>query len=215
MILFSNVFKKYPKLIQNKFSFVKKTALLFFIAFYFSIFNSVADTIVNLNSGWLFNYNDVWYPANAPSCIHSDLFKNNLIEEPYYRDNESKLQWIGERTWMYKKVFEIDSTLLSKQHVEINFKGLDTYADVYVNGNLILKADNMFRLWTADCKKFISKGPNLLEIVFHPAQAEAKKRYDSYPVKLPDVERVMSRKAQFNFGWDFAPKFITCGSFTE
>lgn len=191
--------------------YLKKASLLFFISLCFLLCNSEADTIVNYNSGWQFNYNDTWYPAAIPSCIHSDLLKNKLIEEPYYRDNENKLQWISEKTWMYKKIFEIDSELLSHQHLELNFKGLDTYADVYVNGNLLLKADNMFSRWEADCKKFVSKGPNLLEIVFHPAQAEAKKLYEGYPVKLPGEERVMCRKAQFNFGWDFAPKLITCG----
>ncbi len=177
----------------------------------FSFLCANADTIVNLNSDWKFNYNDTWHASTVPSCIHSDLFKNNLIEEPYFSDNENKLKWIGEKTWMYKKVFEIDSTLFSYQHLDLDFKGLDTYADVYVNGNLILKADNMFRQWTADCKKVVTIGPNLLEIVFHPAQAEAKKLFDNYPVKLTNEERVMCRKAQFNFGWDFAPKFITCG----
>lgn len=191
---------------------MRLTKIIFcFLLSGFSFLCANADTVVNLNSDWKFNYNDNWYPAIVPSCIHTDLFRNKLIDEPYYRDNENKLQWISEKTWMYKKVFEIDSALISHQNIELNFKGLDTYADVYVNGNLILKADNMFRQWTADCKKFVNVGPNLLEIVFHPAQAEAKKLFDSYPVKLPSEERVMCRKAQFNFGWDFAPKLITSG----
>ena len=47
------------------------------------------------------------------------------------------------------------------------FKGLDTYADVYLNDSLILKADNMFREWSVDVKGILKKGDNKLRVYFH------------------------------------------------
>ena len=92
------------------------------------------------------------------------------------------------------------------------FDGLDTYADVFLNGKLILQADNMFRGWTVDVKPFIKRTNNVLLIKF----ASAQNKVDSIakvrlPLVLPDNNRVYVRKAQFQFGWDWGPKFVSCG----
>lgn len=173
---------------------------------------SQASLLVNLNSNWQFNYNNTWYSTSVPNSIHTDLLEHRLIANPFYRDNESHLQWIGQRDWQYKTEFDADTSLLKKQNVQLILRGLDTYADIYLNHTLILKTDNMFREWTVECKKFLHTGKNELLITFHPAEKIAKEQYEKYPVKkLPGEERVMSRKAQYHFGWDFAPRFITCG----
>ena len=107
-----------------------------------------------LNQGWQFSKQGAnkWYAAQVPGTVHTDLLTNKLIPAPYDRDNEKKLQWIGEENWDYKKTFAVDASVLQKKHVELVFDGLDTYAEVYLNGQLILSADNMFREWKADVK---------------------------------------------------------------
>jgi beta-mannosidase len=198
---------------QSKhFNFISRVSLIFIgtIIFFSSCYSQT--TTESLNNDWQFKYKDKWYDTNVPNSIHTDLFSNKLIEDPFYRDNEIKLQWIDSLDWQYKKEFDVDASLLKKQVVEINFKGLDTYADVFLNGKLILNADNMFREWKIDCKQNLHEGKNELEIIFHSAAGKSKELYEKYPYKkLPGEQRVMVRKAQYHFGWDFAPRFLTCG----
>ena len=104
-------------------------------------------TTIKLTSGWQFREQDEakWYPGKVPGEIHTDLLANKLIPDPFYRDNEKKLQWIEKENYEYKTSFSVPATILNKKNIELVFDGLDTYADVYLNGKLILKANNLFR----------------------------------------------------------------------
>ena len=169
---------------------------------------------VNLHDGWQFRQDGEtkWHAATVPGEVHTDLLKNKLIPDPYYRDNEKKLQWIEKKNWEYKTSFQVSAETLKKKNTELVFDGLDTYATVYLNGKLVLKADNMFRQWRADVKKYLHPGTNKLVVVFQSAQnvvdSLAKK---DLPFVIPDNPRVYVRKAQYHFGWDWGPKFTTCG----
>lgn len=169
---------------------------------------------IELNKNWQFkNQNEnKWYEATVPGTVHTDLLANKLIPDPYFRDNESKLQWIDKADWEYKTVFSIDADTYKKNNIELVFDGLDTYADVYLNGRLILQANNMFRGWAVDVKPFIKKSNNELLIKFSSAQNKVDSIAKSkLPLVLPDNNRVYVRKAQFQFGWDWGPKFVGCG----
>lgn len=174
-----------------------------------------AQTItIELNKNWQFKNQkeNKWYKATVPGTVHTDLLANKLIPDPYYRDNESKLQWIDKADWEYKTVFNVDATTFSKKNIQLVFDGLDTYADVYLNGSLILQADNMFRGWAVDVKPLIKRTNNELLVKFASAQNKvdsiAKARL---PMVLPDNNRVYVRKAQYQFGWDWGAKFVGCG----
>lgn len=170
--------------------------------------------VIDLNSGWLFAEagQSKWYPAIVPGEVHTDLLRNKLIQDPFYRDNEKKLQWIGRKDWSYKKSFNITGSILRLKTVELVFDGLDTYATVFINNQEVLKADNMFRQWRIDVKKYLQQGRNELVILFRAAQEVA----DSFakkdlPYVIPDNPRCYVRKAQYHFGWDWGPVFTTCG----
>jgi beta-mannosidase len=169
---------------------------------------------VNIHSGWQFRQlgETKWNAASVPGEVHSDLLRNKLIPDPYYRDNEKKLQWIEKKNWEYKTSFQVSPETLKKKNSELVFDGLDTYATVYLNGKVVLKADNMFRQWRVDVKKQLHSGTNNLVVVFQSAQnvvdSLAKK---DLPFVIPDNPRVYVRKAQYHFGWDWGPKLTTCG----
>ena len=189
--------------------FFKLIFLLFFCS------NLLAQTAnIDLNKNWEFtNANKIhWYKAKVPGTVHTDLLANKLIPDPFFADNEKRLQWIDTCDWMYKTTFTVDEKYLKIKNAGLVFDGLDTYAKVYLNDEIILKADNMFRGWNVDVKPFLKKGKNNLKIYFH----SAKKIVDSIakaslPLVLPDNNRVYARKAQFQFGWDWGPIFIGCG----
>lgn len=166
-----------------------------------------------LKSKWEFRKKgtEIWFPAVIPGTVHSDLFLNKQIPDPYFGDNERKLQWIENEDWEYKTVFICDKKTLSQSHVELEFEGLDTYAKIFLNGKLIQETDNMFRSWLLDVKQHLKEGENILLILFESAVKKGKAEAAKLSYTLPGDEKVFTRKAQFQYGWDFAPRFVTCG----
>jgi len=178
------------------------------------------EQIVPLNSGWEFRQrtNDdkvpaVWRPAEVPGMVHTDLLKNGLIPDPYYADNESKLQWIENADWEYHRRLEVSRELLNRKHLDLVFEGLDTCADVYVNGALILSANNMFLEWRVDIRPHVREGANDLLIVFHsPIKAAAQAAaLDPWSRKTTVAEKAYLRKAAYMYGWDWGPRFASSG----
>jgi beta-mannosidase len=160
------------------------------------------------------------YPASVPGCVHTDLLKNNLIPDPFFGLNEKELQWIGERDWIYETKFDVPAEFLNEEKVEIVFRGLDTYADVTLNGSPILSANNMFREWRIDCKKLLRRAGNTLSIRFRNVFDENLPKYKNAPFRLQAFDNndqaetkisMYSRKAQFHYGWDWGPRLITYG----
>ena len=175
-----------------------------------------------LSTGWVFREasQDTWLPAEVPGCVHADLLRNGRIPDPYFGTNEGDLQWIGEKDWVYQAGFRVAPELLQQQHVELAFQGLDTYASVTLNGESILEANNMFRVWRTDCKAALLEGNNRLSIRFRNVFGETMPWYEQAPYRRQafatndqaDIKLAMySRKAQFHYGWDWGPRLITCG----
>ena len=123
---------------------------------------------ITLHSNWQFSQenSNQWYPAIVPGVVHLDLLANQLIEDPYWENNELKQRWIEEENWVYKTTFKADNNLLQNQYIELDFEGLDTYADVYLNDQRILSANNMFRSWNVEVKDQLVPGENELKIIF-------------------------------------------------
>src|SRR4029078_729019 len=99
-------------------------------------------------------------------CVHTDMLNNKLIGDPFYRDTEQKLQWIGKTDWEYQTTFKVGPDLLKRDQIELVFEGLDTYADVFMNDVSLLAAENMFRTGRVDSKRLLKAGVNPLRIRF-------------------------------------------------
>src|SRR6476660_5469474 len=82
-----------------------------------------------------------WLPATVPGCVHTDLMAAGKIGDPFYRLNEKDQQWIENESWEYRATLPVDAATLARDHVELVFAGLDTFADVLVNGAPVLTAD--------------------------------------------------------------------------
>lgn len=177
--------------------------------------------IVPLNSGWEFRQlpgpngpeNSVWRPAQVPGSVHLDLLRNNLIPDPYFRDNEAKLQWIEEADWEYRTTLQVPSDVLARKNIDLVFEGLDAYAEVYLNDKLVLTADNMFREWRVPVKSLLKAGANQIHIVFpSPIKAAAKiAATDKWREQTRVAEKTYLRKAAYEYGWDWGPRFVTSG----
>ncbi len=159
-----------------------------------------------------------WLPAVVPGCVHSDLLRAGKIPDPFYGTNEKDLQWIEKTDWEYRSTLAADDALLAHERVELVFKGLDTFAEVFVNGQSVLRADNMFRTWRADVKRRLVKGENAVVVRFRSPIATVKPAYDKLGYRLPAINdqatemvSMFARKAPYHFGWDWGPRFVTSG----
>lgn len=177
---------------------------------------------ISLNQNWEFSESgtEVWMPAKVPGTVHADLLANGVIEDPHYRLNESDVQWIENKDWIYRTKFSVDDNLLQHNVVELIFEGLDTYADVYLNNNLILEADNMFIAHQVDVKNYLKAGENELRVFFHSPVEKGMEKLTKLNYLLPATNEqapegkrtnIFTRKAPFHYGWDWGPRLVTLG----
>ena len=174
---------------------------------------------IPLHTGWRFREigKQTWYPATVPGCVHTDLLSNKLIGDPFYRDNEKKLQWIGKTDWEYQTTFNVTPEVLARDNVDLIFEGLDTYANVILNDQALLSADNMYRTWRADAKPLLKPGANILRIRFRSPINEVLPLMGKMKYQLPagndqgEKTSPHTRKAPYQFGWDWGPRFVTSG----
>ncbi len=185
-----------------------------FIVFNLFIFSNLISQTkeITLNSNWFFrNTNESkWYEAKVPGCVHTDLYANKLIPDPFYGNNEKLIQYIETKDYEYKLSFNVEKEFFEKENIILIFEGLDTYADIYLNDKLILKADNMFRKWEMECKNLLKINNNELIVKFQSAVNKDNEKERKSSVKLPD-SRAYTRKAPYQYGWDWGPRFVTCG----
>lgn len=170
--------------------------------------------------GWEFRRagDTLWLPATVPGTVHTDLFANGVIPDPFHGDNERRLQWIEREDWEYRTTFTMRPEDLAHRRHELVFDGLDTYARVFLNGAEILEADNMFRRWPVDVSDLLRRGANALEVRFRSPLAVELPRVAAHPYRLPidndfgdPPTRVFTRKAAYQYGWDWGARFVTSG----
>ncbi|MBN1966526.1 MAG: glycoside hydrolase family 2 protein, partial [Anaerolineae bacterium] len=173
---------------------------------------------LSLNGSWSLTQigDSEQIPAHVPGCVHLDLLAAHKIEDPYFRDNELAVMWIGEKDWLYQRSFTLPDDLLARDRVLLRCEGLDTLATITLNGTEIGRADNMFRTWEFDVKPYLVPGENHIQVRFDSAvlYAQAKQAERNLPAwgddyKVPGGQWL--RKEQCNFGWDWGPRLVTCG----
>lgn len=170
-----------------------------------------------VHNEWQFRYGGKWYEATVPGNIHDDLLANQLIPDPFYGNNEKLVQWVADSMWEYRVFFDKACGGTSEySHNELVFEGLDTYAEVFINGKKLKATSgekvttNMFRTWRFQMPEHLKDTNNELRVRFLPTEPFDKKAAAKLSYKLPD-NRVFTRKAQYESGWDWGPKLNTCG----
>lgn len=165
-----------------------------------------------LNDGWQFSEaaKNSWQSAEVPGTVQADLLRLGEISDPFLKNNEDSIQWISAKNWKYKKQFSLSSDDLKRAKHFLNFEGLDTYAEVFLNDSLILSANNAFRSWEVDITHAL-KDENELLVIFKSPDSIENAEAAKLGYKLPEGNRVFTRKPQYQYGWDWAPTIKTIG----
>lgn len=160
----------------------------------------------------------LWSDAKVPGTVHQDLLNHNRIPNPFYGMNEEAVQWVENEDWMYRTSFVVDEQQLSRDAAVLEMDGLDTYADVFLNGALILRSDNMFVGHKVQVKPVLRKGVNQLLVRFRSPVKEVLPQLQTngfdYPASndhSPWRTSVYTRKAPYSYGWDWGIRLATCG----
>lgn len=191
---------------------MNKTILLALL--FIQIFINAQFSERNLSSEkWQFKNSkeQKWLTATIPGTVHLDLMNNKLIPDPYKDENEKKVQWVENEDWDYQTNFKISSKELENLNIDLVFNGLDTFSEIYLNGKLLKKTDNMFRKWTIPVKKNLKIGENILLVKFKSSVNAGKELAKKVPFTMPESPRSFVRKAQYQFGWDWGPRLVTAG----
>ena len=165
-----------------------------------------------------------WRSATVPGTVHTDLLAHQLIPDPYVGAPEAGLQWIGLADWEYRTTFAVPRDMLDDARSDLVFEGLDTIAEVYLNGEKVLDADNFFRTWRVPVHGRLRESGNELRVVLHSpiatmlpqVQAMPHKIAGNYPSPYGDEPKDaltanFVRKPGYHYGWDWGPRYVTAG----
>jgi len=170
----------------------------------------------SLTGKWQFRQSgtEEWLPADVPGGVHTDLLALELIPDPFVGDQELDVMWVAEKDWVYQTIFTPESHVLDEEKVFLVADGLDTVAEVKLNGKIIATVNNQFRQWRWEIKDALNEGENTLEIVFSGPAAYAAQEQKRR--KMKGVEAAIDggphlRKAPCQFGWDWGPMLPPIG----
>ena len=173
-----------------------------------------------LDRGWEFSQAGIgeWLPAKVPGTVHQDLMDNGKLVNPFYGMNEEKVQWVEKEDWQYRTTFVLTKEQVEREDAVLRFDGLDTYADIYLNGSLLERTDNMFVGYELPVKEVLREGENRLQVYFHSPIKQALPQWETdgfaYPADNDHSKirvSVYSRKAPYSFGWDWGIRLATSG----
>ncbi|MGB8451650.1 MAG: glycoside hydrolase family 2 protein [Anaerocolumna sp.] len=172
--------------------------------------------LLNLNGAWKMKRTDgdCWIDAAVPGSVYHDLIQAGKLEDPFYGENEKKAFLVSNESYEYQKSFFVTSEILKWHRVELACEGLDTLAQIFLNGNIIGETNNMHRRYDFDIKDVIVEGENTIRIVFaSPPKFLTVKNSETPLWNLSDALGGIGylRKAHYMFGWDWGPQLPDMG----
>jgi beta-mannosidase len=144
-----------------------------------------------------------WNNGTVPGSIQNDLWKAGEIPDPYYELNSLLIEWIPQRTWLYKKSFNISDQYKHKR-IHLHFKGVDYEGQFFLNGEKLGQHKGMYTPVVFDVtNKLKFDQVNLLAIAIEHAP-------DEQP-QVGKTEKVWTHKSRMTYWWDFCPRMIHLG----
>lgn len=171
---------------------------------------------LTLNGTWQMKTtgSETGIPSQVPGSVYDTLLTQGLMEDPYYGENEDKSYAISFHDYQFERNFSVTEEMLSHRALLLRFDGLDTIADVFLNGTHLGYADNMHRIWEYSVKSYLRVGENHLRVAFRSPVSyvtEKQQAYELYGGSCTTAGYPHIRKAHYMFGWDWGPKLPDMG----
>lgn len=169
-----------------------------------------------IDENWeLYNGDDINIQAKVPGDITMDLYRSGLISHPHVGLNHKELGWITETDFIYQTTFRIDDDILKEDEIYLTFDGIDLFAEIYLNGRLLGKTENMFLQYSYNVKDIVTGSDNLLQVKMLATKTQMNKIDTEDYWGIFNTPRLFLRKAQCHFGWDWAPDMSGYGIYKD
>ena len=159
-----------------------------------------------------------WVPLGDRGSIQEALYQQGILPDPFYGENEKLYQWIEVHQWHLRSRFFLTEDMFNATEVELDFPCIDTYASISINRQKIIEAENYFHPYQVEVRDKLVLGYNEIEAVFTPPVLYHKTTYENQSFHYPapnDNAKIkaapLTRKPQYQFGWDWAPRLNTLG----
>ena len=163
------------------------------------------NQVLTLKNNWTFEYQGKKLAASVPGDVTLDFYHNGIIKDPYYGLNHRDLRWIADSDFVYENEFVLPEEILSSEEILLEFDGIDTFAEIYLNDTLLGNTDNMFLQYVYSVKNLVKTGTNILRVKLLSTTKKMEEIDDRGYFGTFNVKRLFIRKAQCHFGWDWAP----------
>ena len=169
-----------------------------------------------IHSGWQMRQArwEEFLPASVPGSVYHDLMQNGKMDDPFWRDNFPKALKRMDHDYEYKTEFAADKALLKSDAVLLRFEGIDTVADVFLNGEKLGHTENMHRTFEFEVKDLLKEEGNELRVLLHSPTRFIKEEY-KHNVADGSEEAMVGfanlRKTHCMFGWDWGPRLPDAG----
>ena len=133
--------------------------------------------MINLAGTWQMKStkDNTWQEAIVPGTVYTDLLRNGNMEDPFWRENEYKIQALSDYDYEYQRTFSVTEKDFTAQSLVLVCEGLDTLAELYINNTLLAKTANMHRTYRFDIKSLLQIGENTLHVILRsPSKYIAK-----------------------------------------
>ena len=171
---------------------------------------------VLLHNNWKMHRSDEqeWIVATVPGSVYGDLLNAGKMENPFWKDNEDKALKLMGYDYEYRTSFSCDKEELSNDEVILHFDGLDTIADITLNGVKLGHVENMHRIWEYSVKELLKEENNELTVYFYSPTKYIAEAFEKAPTL--GTEDAMNgfvhiRKAHCMFGWDWGAHLPDAG----
>lgn len=160
-----------------------------------------------------------WLPFGQAGTVQEFLWHSGELPDPFYAENEHKYQWIETHKWVFRSQFFLNEDFYNADTLQLRIPNLDTYAQLYINGKFLARTDNFFVKYAFQIPvKALNCGYNTIEIqiespVCYHGNAEKQPEF-VFPAPNDVAEQKvapLTRKPQYHFGWDWAPRMVTMG----
>lgn len=150
----------------------------------------------------------------VPGSVYTDLLRNGNMKDPFVGENEDEIRELSEFDYEYERIFSLTKEDLSANQLFLVCEGIDTLAELYVNGIPFGRAENMHRIYRYDIRSLVTEGENTLRIVLYSPlryvkEADRRKALWGVASTVDGYQHI--RKAHSMFGWDWGPQLPDLG----
>ncbi|ERI94435.1 glycoside hydrolase, family 2 [Clostridiales bacterium oral taxon 876 str. F0540] len=173
------------------------------------------EGLISLDGKWKMKktVDNQWINAVVPGSVFNDLLNADLIEDPFYRDNENKVLKEADFDYEYVREFWVSEEILNEDKVLLCCEGLDTLSKIEINDKLIAETDNMHRSYEFDIKNILKAGSNKIHLVFYSPTKYIGKCFSEKRIWGANAMDGFPylRKSHHMFGWDWGPRVPDMG----